>query len=68
MTRWTALRGAALVLDVSPAALRKRCERNARLGADGVIEAQFDGVCARTFGGRWRVQLGEAWSEPAVVD
>ena len=42
--RWYALRDAAQILAVSPAALRKQLERRARRVADGAVEASIDCV------------------------
>ncbi len=61
--RWYALRDAAQILAVSPAALRKQLERRARRVADGAVEASIDGVRGRKFANRWRVSLGRAWTE-----
>ena len=63
VTRWTSLQSAADVLGMSPGALRKVLERNARKGADGVTEAQVNGVRARKLGRLWRVTLSAAWGE-----
>lgn len=60
--RWYALRDAAQILCLSPAALRKLLERRVRRAADGGIEAVVDGVRARKFANRWRVSFGETWS------
>lgn len=60
--RWYPLRDAALVLGVSPSALRKVLERRATRAADGGVEAVVDGVRARKFVNRWRVSFGEAWT------
>lgn len=65
--RWEPLRNVALVLGVSPEALRKRCERHSALGADGATEARFDGIYARKLSGRWRALLSAEWAQPAVV-
>jgi hypothetical protein len=66
--RWEPLRNVALVLGVSPEALRKRCERHSVLGADGATEARFDGVYARKLSGRWRAVLSAQWAEPPVIE
>lgn len=60
--RWYALRDAAQILCVSPAALRKLLERRVRRAVDGGVEAVIDGVRARKFANRWRVSFGEAWT------
>jgi hypothetical protein len=65
--RWLPLRDAALILGESADALRKRCERKPAKGADGAVEAKFDGIVARKLGGRWRVFLSAEWAQPAVV-
>jgi hypothetical protein len=59
--RWLSLAKAALVLDLSPTALRRTLERRATRTDDGSVEAEIDGVRARKFGRLWRVQLGERW-------
>jgi hypothetical protein len=46
------------------AALRKALERRAVRGTDGAIEAAADGVRARKFGRRWRVQFSPEWGSP----
>lgn len=61
VARWYALREAAHVLGLSPAALRKLLERRAKRARDGGTEASVDGVRARKFANRWRVSFGEAW-------
>jgi len=57
---------AAPRLALSPRALLKALERRAHRGADGCIEAAWDGVFARKLGRRWRVALGSGWSLPAA--
>ena len=59
---WQCVRDAATVLGTTPAALRKRLERNAARAPDGVVEANFDAVRGRKFGGHWRVALGVGWT------
>ena len=67
--RWVTLRSAAESLDMAASALRRTIERRARLADDGVLEAAFDGIRARKFAGRWRVNLGAAWTrEDAAND
>lgn len=61
--RWTTLRTAAEALDIAPAAMRRTIERRARPAEDGVLEASFDGIRARKFAGRWRVNLGARWTQ-----
>jgi hypothetical protein len=61
-SRWVSLRSAAEALDMAPTALRRTVERRARLAEDGGIEASFDGIRARKFAGRWRVNLGPIWT------
>jgi hypothetical protein len=61
--RWYALRDAAPLLGLSPAALRKQFERKATRTPDGGTEAVVDGVRARKFANRWRVSFGKAWTE-----
>lgn len=58
---WLSITNAAELLDVRPEALRRRIERAARLAADGVMEAEVDGVRARKLGRSWRVHLGSGW-------
>ena len=58
-----ALRDAAQILAVSPAALRKQLERRAGRVADGAVEANIDGVRGRKFANRWRVSFGQAWTK-----
>ena len=65
--RWLTLHVAAEFLSTTASALRRRFERRARKVADGGIEAHVDGVRARKFGGRWRVQLGAARLSEAAV-
>lgn len=60
-SRWLAVGEAAEVLSVTPAALRRRIERNAKRSRGGQIEANIDGVRARKFGRLWRVRLGDGW-------
>jgi len=66
LIRWTSLQAAADVLGMTPGALRKILERNARQGHDGVTEAQVCGVRARKLGRLWRVCLSPAWSAPPL--
>ena len=61
--RWHTLRDAAEILAVSPDALRKQLERRVQRAADGGTEASIDGVRGRKFGVRWRVCLGQAWTQ-----
>ena len=61
--RWYALRDAASMLSVTPAALRKQMERRAQRTPDGIVEAKLDGVRGRKFGGRWRVSFDKSWTE-----
>jgi hypothetical protein len=61
--RWYALRDAASMLSVTPAALRKQMERKAQRAPDGVTEARLDGVRGRKFAGRWRVSFDRSWTE-----
>jgi hypothetical protein len=61
--RWHTLRDAALILSLSPEALRKQFERNARRAPDGGVEASVDGVRARKFANRWRVSFGARWTD-----
>jgi len=60
--RWLGLAAAAVSLDMGAGALRRTIERRARCANDGVIEAAFDGIRARKFAGRWRVNLGPGWN------
>lgn len=64
---WCSLAVAAEALGMTPGALRKILERNARPGPDGVTEAQVSGVQARKLGRLWRVRLSAAWSDPALA-
>lgn len=59
--RWLAVREAAELLSVTPAALRRRIERNAKRSRSGQVEANIDGVRARKFGRLWRVRLDDGW-------
>ena len=61
--RWYALRDAAVLLAMTPAALRKQLERHARPAGDGGTEATVDGVRARKFANRWRVSFDETWTQ-----
>lgn len=58
---WLALTRAAHVIDMSAHALRRRCERHAHVGEDGVIEAVFDGIRARKIGRLWRIAFSREW-------
>jgi len=60
--RWLSLAATAALLDMAAGALRRTIERRARLAADGVLEATFDGIRARKFAGRWRINLGPGWN------
>lgn len=62
---WLSLPKAAQHLDLSPAALRRRLERSAKLGKDGAVEARVSGVLARKFGDRWRVLFSPEWLIPS---
>jgi hypothetical protein len=65
--RWLPLRDAAALLSMSPAALRKQCERHQQLASDGAIEARFDGLLARKVGNRWRIALSDLWAQGPVL-
>jgi hypothetical protein len=65
--QWCSLSVAAEVLGMTPGALRKILERNARPGPDGVTEAQVNGVQARKLGRLWRVRLSAVWSDPELA-
>jgi hypothetical protein len=58
--RWYALRDAAQILAVSPAALRKQLERRARRVADEAVEASIDGVRGRKFANRLTDRSGNS--------
>jgi hypothetical protein len=60
--RWCSLAVAAEALGMTPGALRKILERNARPGPDGATEAQVSGVRARKLGRLWRVSFSAAWT------
>ncbi len=62
LPRWLPLPTAATALGLTAAALRRTLERNAKVGVDGTVEANIDGVRARKFGRLWRVHLGPGWS------
>jgi hypothetical protein len=59
--RWVSIIRVAEQLDATPKSIRTRLEKAARRGADGVIEAEVDGLRARKLGRVWKVQLG-AWA------
>ncbi len=61
---WTSVEGAAGIVGVTPLALRRSIERNARRLPDGSIEARLDGIVARKLGRRWRVALSTRWTNP----
>ncbi|HOU93519.1 MAG TPA: hypothetical protein PLU22_20850 [Polyangiaceae bacterium] len=49
---------AAVLLDVSPDALRKRIQRAAQIDSDGVARARLDGgITAVKLHGAWRVHV-----------
>ena len=56
---WRGIAKAAVVLGVTESALRRRLERHAARGEDGVVTARIDGVLARKWGRHWRVLLGD---------
>lgn len=58
---WVSIEVAADVLGITPDALRKSIDRRARKMPDGGIEAHVDGLRARKFGRRWKVQRDGAW-------
>lgn len=60
-TQWLTVRAAATFLALKPGALRKRLERNAVLGLDGVVEAHLDGIRGRKLGDRWRIYIPVSW-------
>jgi hypothetical protein len=64
--RWVSLCVAAEILGLTPDALRKVVERNARRDENGVT-AQFNGIQARKLGRHWRVYLSDAWREPELT-
>jgi len=65
--RWISIQTAADLLGMTPGALRKVFERNARRAADGVTEADVNGVRARKLGRLWRVTMSAAWTDPHVA-
>lgn len=55
---WLSLARAAAILDISPDALRKRCERLAKPGPNGMIVCPLqDGIEARKLGKLWKLRL-----------
>jgi len=64
---WLSVARVALLLDLTPDALRRRLERKTTIGEDGAIEAHFDGIHARKVGRLWRVSLGPEWLEAATA-
>lgn len=58
---WVSIEVAAGVLGITPDALRKSIDRRAKKMADGGIEAHVDGLRARKFGRRWKVQRDGVW-------
>lgn len=58
---WVSIEVAANVLGITPDALRKSIDRRARKMSDGGIEAHVDGLRARKFGRRWKVQRDGVW-------
>lgn len=58
---WISLEVAANVLGITSDALRKSIDRRAKKVPDGGIEAHVDGLRARKFGRRWKVQRDGAW-------
>lgn len=66
--RWVSVDRAALVLDLTPAALRRSLERHAQRAPDGGVEANIDGVRARKFGRLWRVRFSERWLPTDAAD
>ena len=61
-TQWLTVRAAAERLSVTPSALRRSLEHQARRASDGGVEADIDGVKVRKFGRLWRVRLSESWN------
>jgi hypothetical protein len=58
---WETIEAAAARLDLDPQALRARCRRAARRGADGDVVAELGmGVVARKLGVTWRVFVPSA--------
>lgn len=60
---WRSLEAAAKYLDESSDGLRKKLERVRRIGPDGVVEAELDGLRGRKLGRLWKVKLSEAWED-----
>lgn len=58
---WTSLIVAAQHLGEPPRTLRKRLERAAIKGEDGVVSATTDGVEGRKLGRVWKVRLAPGW-------
>jgi len=58
---WMPLLAAAAQLGEPPDSLRKKLERAAIKGADGVVEASIDGVVGRKFGRNWKLRLSAGW-------
>lgn len=58
---WVSLARAAQFLGESPESLRKKLVRASRKTADGVVEAEFDGIKARKLGRNWKVRFSSGW-------
>jgi hypothetical protein len=59
---WMSVESAAAILGLAPVSLRRAIERGARRSDGGVVETRMDGLTARKFGRRWRVQLDAGWT------
>jgi hypothetical protein len=62
--RWISLETAALILGEEATNLRRKLERRASLNAEGIKEANLDGITARRMGKHWKLQLG-SWDKGA---
>jgi hypothetical protein len=59
---WVTVETAAMSLDTTPDALRKRLNRAARRDRHGV-RADLNGIEGRQIGGSWRIRFSGAWRD-----
>jgi len=62
---WMTVEHAAAFLSLTPVALRRALERNARPAPEGGTISRTDGISARKLGRLWRVWLDPGWLAPS---
>ena len=66
--RWMPVASAARIFGTTAPALRKALDAGATLGADGVVEAEANGIRGRKQGGTWRVLFAPSGDKKVGAD